>query len=358
MKKITTKLTAILGALVLGGLPIMADDIQMVTYFPVPYATFDNIYMQGVTHPTFTVGVEKGDGESTGVFRAKLGSKELDGSHPTQSLQADEVVLDPENVKNVTLSFGDVDVYTQTATLGTGTGSSEWNLGNPLIKQINGTVEDITVGELILNEVELYINGVAFPRCSSGQELQWRTIVMKKHLLTGKPETTRRYLECVSASEDPELFATHEWTSEWADLKQQHCVLNSGKTGVYCDQMNNSTLDLTTVLMNSKCNGVDGRDVSVMAHTSNFWALKCKDIDPSVCGSASEHQDEYCFVFNMHKDLALCDGISNHPSQAQWGGELEWDSFAAKVTQDQRRWTSDSKSVGPVCLFHSTQIKK
>ncbi len=340
------------GALVVA-LPVMADDIQMVTYFPVPYAAYNNIYIQsdagagaGAT-PTFTIS-----GTNDTEFELHLrGTSTTDGT----SLNADAATLRGGGVGNQggTLEFA-ADVFTNNATFGTNGDTADRNelqFQNLRIGRIDGQPKSITAKELITTEQGL------LPDCQydgAPGEWQWRDLEVKVSLT--KTET-RKYLTCVDPSKNPTLYATHEWTNVWENLPQQHCTLNSeSAVNAYCGQMGNSTLDLGDVLMNSTCNDTNGSSVAIFAYTKKFLVTKCKDISPENCGDASKNPDKYCFVFNMHKDILPCEGNDNHPTYAAGGwGKLEWDT-TKRVSNSQHQWTSTRKLVGPVCLFKSTKI--
>lgn len=338
------------GALVVA-LPVMADDIQMVTYFPVPYAAYNNVYVQrssdssGAT-PTFTISGANGT-----EFELHLNGTSTDGT----SLRADAATLGVSDVgsQGGTLNFA-ADVFTNIATFGNVGATpvrNDLQFQNLRIDRIDGQPKSITATNLITTAPDL------LPECQCNGapgEWQWRDLVVK--VGTFKTQT-RKYLTCVDPSENPTLYATHEWTNVWENLPQQHCTLNSeSAVNAYCGQMGNSTLDLVDVLRNSTCNGTNGSSVYIFAYTDDFWAVNCKDISPENCGDASKNSGKYCFVFNMEKDILPCEG-DNHPTYAagDWG-KLEWDT-SKRVSNSQRQWTSTIKSVGPVCLFRSTEIK-
>ena len=111
-------------------LPCLAqsNQIEMYTYFPVPYVAYNNIFMLGGTaeEPAdFQVGF-------TDNFRLNLGSENK------SSLTAHTVTLKPDKK----LSF-DTDVYTETATFGTANTADNAHYGAATL-----TFNNLRVGQL------------------------------------------------------------------------------------------------------------------------------------------------------------------------------------------------------------------
>ena len=123
---------------------VYADDIWMVTYFPVPYASYENIHMQG-NQPEFTVGARSnteltlninGDkvDEDKAVPSLKVAGAAVlrsacrDISVSNEAGSAYQKCISAVNENSLNKLALNTDIYTQTASFGKGSESGDATL--------------------------------------------------------------------------------------------------------------------------------------------------------------------------------------------------------------------------------------
>ena len=187
------------GGIMLLALPVVGEEeknaVSMVTYFPVPYAAYNNIYV----NKKFDVGTNQGS------FTLHLGSADS-----SISLLANDIFLRNISANNSALSFT-TDIYTPTAQFGkwtNSTGTAELQFKNLRIDSALGTsgdyLKDVDVENLNILSGDMYLNtegfrelnGARLPACKGvdgAPNVSWQ-----QHRLEGDSQD-RYFLVCGEA---------------------------------------------------------------------------------------------------------------------------------------------------------------
>lgn len=313
---------------------------SMVTYFPVPYAAYNNIYVSD----KFDVGT------SAKKFYLKLGSDGV--SRP--ALEAYSVTL--QNKDNIPAQFKmNSDVYTPTATFGNvknATGSVTLDFQNLRLGSVLN-VSSLVVNERVaVDELQLFGANLGEARCDNG------TVQLQRDIDIGAGKQT--YVVCCPADSASSCGTPCYFTDAEANSRKPKCleylehpagswVQNAQpapECGCNCPA--NAYLDA-----NGKCQcntDYSYSGGSCVLSCSLDWYRRGHRGECCSSYSGSNYSDAACW--NLQWQLAeqsyTCSGYSsadNGCSREKLGNMLDWDYPSGNVVEDGDSCTTPNETV-------------
>lgn len=325
------------------------NEIQMESYFPTPYVTYNNVFVS----QQFDVGTSKGP------FTLSLGSNR---GNPTPSLQIDPIpfrdnALVPDDTANAfahlkttpeggpTLSFGNVQMRSRDVRFGSPTDqvdNAEMTFGNLRIVKLSNMkakpVQEINATSVQVDE-QMYLMedrfaSAALPGCE--KTVSWQKLTLGSgseawYLVCGNP---------VEGGDTPPTSGCH-WEG-YNEVGDDSCKLVD--PSALCGQMSSQTLDMKPVLLALSCDEKLPAVVNVTPHGA----------DSSYCGDANDYPNQYCFIYDREESVPInvCEGYDKptdpKPATFVGGGTVSWNYLEVIPTT-----TNDLTSGKSVYVFHS-----
>ncbi len=234
---------SLFGLLFLGVLsvPAFSDNaVKMVTYFPVPYAAYNNVFVS----QKFDVGT------TTGAFTLNLGNNACNNT----TLKAENVNL-LNITDNSTLSFAN-DIYTENALFGdkNATGPVNMKFKDLRINTLNNNstyaVKDVSAndwtvhGNMYMAEDSFVTTNDAakLPQCEN--TVRWKQLKIGGkqgyYLVCGEGETTSNdcpddYHWAASTTYDcVDRNGTNGWQTDWCDPEEDPTCTQRPHANIYC----------------------------------------------------------------------------------------------------------------------------
>ena len=319
------------------------NEIQMESYFPTPYVTYNNVFVSR----QFDVGTSKS------TFTLSLGSNR---GNITPSLQIDPIpnnALGPVGTANAfaylkttpdggpTLSFGDVQISSSAVRFGSPTDqvdNAEMTFGNLRIATLSDTntkpVQEINATSVQVDE-QMYLmedrfttrDGAALPGCE-------KTVSWKKLTLGSGSEAW--YLVCgdpVEGGGTPQSCPSgkYVWVEDTAYIT---CSLKSvDYVSDYCNTIR-SGMDLNAIkhiLSISDCDATG---------TADFFGVKSKELGDTVIEKPTDAGQVY-WLYDTQRGINACsDDPADKPATFSWGETINWNA-ANLVNTGYLQWTAE-----------------
>jgi len=323
------------------------NEIQMESYFPTPYVTYNNVFVS----QQFDVGTSKGP------FTLSLGSNR---GNPTPSLQIDPIPfnnnsLQPDGTANAfahlkttpkggpTLSFGNVQMRSQAVRFGSPTDqvdNAEMTFGNLRIatlsnmkakpvQEINATSVQVDEQMYLMDDRFANLAGAALPGCD--KTVSWRKLALGN-------ESDAWYLVCgnpVEGGGTPPGESCPSGRYVWVvDTAYIVCSLKSvDYVSEYCNTIR-SGMDLNAIkhiLSISDC------DTTGMA---DFFGVKSKALGDTVLEKPTEPGLVY-WLYDTQRGINACsDDPADKPATFSWGETINWNA-ANLVNTGYLQWTAE-----------------
>lgn len=320
-------------------------NIEMVTYFPVPYVAYNNIYVS----EQFDVGTRRG------AFSLVLGSDSHRSSGASDdlkkrpSLQAGDVLLK----SNTLFSWWNADVYTDIAVFGnsSSTGDATLNFTNLYIKTLNTNkdhaVKEINAENVTVEKGYMYLfpgyfgtNSAALPACKKAGNVpgsvKWQPLTFG-----GK---SYYFLECNGDAEPtpPEPVCSSYY---WEPIVQGEGNCEYVDNISYCTTLdtlpNDGTWEgfLLSLMKGSECGGYTDN-----GNTTYAVVEYSANIDDSVCGSPEE--GKVCIAIGANISINYCPGTGNPCSGGLYPPYVCGHMINSDPVSPEGRWTNDSSKDG------------
>ena len=297
-------------------LPVCAasnNNISMVTYFPVPYAAYNNIY----TTEKFDVGTQ--DGEFTLNLGNTGGCSNGTENQSSVSLMADKVFL--RHITNASALSFDTDLYTPTAIFGNTTSSQAGTLSFNTDLRVgrnfgtNDVLVDTVNAENVVVENNVYLFSKAFsgyaalPQCN--ETVTWRQITTDTgthwYLVCGEPTAppacrwqAEPVMDCSPIPLSTDCYG--EWAGGLWGNSSQWTIQCMGDTysGVADPNNNNEVPGEYKMFLGALGAGIRGKRLCEQLSATAPTGAEDK------AGQACENQDDYYFQYPDFSDSITC----------------------------------------------------